>query len=320
MRIEYAMHLFQVQRNGLWGYCDKDGHVQIPIIYEYAGPFHEGLAAAKLGDNYGFIDTSGSWVIKPSYKEAHSFADQLASCSIEVEGQDLSGYIDKRGTWVIKPAFFRADHFSNGLATVMLVDQKNVDIMDRKNSVINRSGQLLQLDGDVRGSYCEGLAHAKDQKGLLGFLNESGKWAIAPQFDDVTGFSEGLAAASGELWGFINKSGAYVLPQKWMQIQYFSEGLCAVDEGTGAGWQYIDKSGEYPFHNSFYECGNFKCGLAPVRNEPEGKTEFINTVGKLVFKCRFEDVTDFENDRARVFFGSDGVGLIDKSGKLVFKP
>lgn len=40
--------------------------------------FHEGLAAMRKGNVYGYIDPSGTWVIPPGFDEAHNFSDGLA--------------------------------------------------------------------------------------------------------------------------------------------------------------------------------------------------------------------------------------------------
>jgi WG containing repeat len=40
--------------------------------------FSEGLAAARLGGYYGYIDSTGSWVIPPQYEYATAFVEDLA--------------------------------------------------------------------------------------------------------------------------------------------------------------------------------------------------------------------------------------------------
>ena len=43
-------------REGLWGYINKEGEEQIPVIYNKAGNFSEGVALVKLGNESFFID------------------------------------------------------------------------------------------------------------------------------------------------------------------------------------------------------------------------------------------------------------------------
>ena len=55
-----------VCKNGKWGYIDKTGQEVIPCKYDWANPFHEGLASVRISydSGYGFIDTTGREVIR----------------------------------------------------------------------------------------------------------------------------------------------------------------------------------------------------------------------------------------------------------------
>ena len=45
-----------------WGFIDKFGKEVIPLIYDYAKNFDDGLAQVKKGDKWGFIDKNGKEV------------------------------------------------------------------------------------------------------------------------------------------------------------------------------------------------------------------------------------------------------------------
>lgn len=64
---------------------------------------------------YGYIDTSGKVVIKPTFRDARSFSEGLA---VAQNNKYKRGYIDKKGKWAIKPQFSAAYDFHNGLAFV----------------------------------------------------------------------------------------------------------------------------------------------------------------------------------------------------------
>ena len=60
------------------------------------------------------------------------------------------------------------------------------------------------------------------QKGKSGFINEAGEWQVKPEFDEVTGFYNGLAAVkSGNHWGYINNQGDYVIPPNFDKASPF---------------------------------------------------------------------------------------------------
>ncbi|WP_218103880.1 WG repeat-containing protein [Paenibacillus hemerocallicola] len=51
--------------NGKWGYIDKNGDTVVPLRYDHAGPFEDGLATVMTGGSYGLIDKSGKSVAAP---------------------------------------------------------------------------------------------------------------------------------------------------------------------------------------------------------------------------------------------------------------
>jgi len=64
--------------------------------------FSEGLAAVKVGDKWGFVDTTGRMAIEPQFDFAAPFFDGLALVQMGTEDAKR-GYIDKTGSYVWKP-------------------------------------------------------------------------------------------------------------------------------------------------------------------------------------------------------------------------
>jgi hypothetical protein len=62
--------------------------------------FSEGLAAARVKEQVGYIDKTGKTVIAPQFDDAWAFEDGLALIRVG----DKFGYIDKRGQLVWGPA------------------------------------------------------------------------------------------------------------------------------------------------------------------------------------------------------------------------
>ena len=64
---------------GRIGYEDVTRKVVIPLQFDDAGYFSEGLAPVEIGEKWGFIDKTGKSVIPLQYYRAHSFSDGLAA-------------------------------------------------------------------------------------------------------------------------------------------------------------------------------------------------------------------------------------------------
>ena len=241
------------------GYIDKSGKLVIdnPQIWG-ACEFSEGLACVTSG-KWGFVDTSGQFVIKPQFDEVSYFREGLASVKFWDESKasrHKQGYIDKTGNVIIKPQYDVAQSFSEGLAAVGL---KVGD--DYQFGFIDKTGTMrIKPQFEWTYSFSDGLA-AVQISGKWGFIEKGGSLIIKPQFDKVEGFSEGLAAVAVKgKWGFIDKTGRFIIEPQFNEVHSFSDGIAFVKIGsydataiidvvgafdTEGKWGYIDKTGKY---------------------------------------------------------------------------
>jgi hypothetical protein len=156
------------------------------------------------------------------------------------------GYIDVRGTTVLDPKYDAAYSFQDGLALVILQGRKTV----------------IGLKGEIKVRF---PAHTREvlppREGRIWFRNANHKWGlmdaaggmlIAPVYDAVDDFSEGMAAVNcgarqdsrgefmeGGKWGFVDREGKLVIPLEYDLVDSFSNGLAHV---LHEGVKFIDSS------------------------------------------------------------------------------
>lgn len=82
-------------RGGKWGYINERGEEIIPLEYEDAWPFFEGLAVAKLKGKFGFIDKSGKEVIPFIYDGVYDYGFQKGKARVSLKDKSLT--IDASG-------------------------------------------------------------------------------------------------------------------------------------------------------------------------------------------------------------------------------
>jgi len=251
--------------------------------YENATSFtDENLAAVQQNGRWGYVDKTGTWIVKPQFSRAEPFKMGLAA----VQQNDKWGFIDSKGNWIIQPRFEDVTSFSEGLAGVC---NGNWGFIDKTGSYAFES-----RFEDV-GRFSEGMAGAT-QKGKWGFIDKKGEWVIKPQFEDVSVFDHGLAGVSkNEAWGFIDKTGAWVIQPKFEDVRIFNEGL--VEAKQNGKWGYADKTGNFVLQPVYTSVTAFSNGSAAVCKK--GKWGYIDKTGTWVIQPQFDEASGFA-DKERI--------------------
>lgn len=94
-----------VERNGATFYINKKG-AKVIQGFTAGGLFKGGLAPASPGQRYGYINTSGRFVVKPQLYWADSFKGELAEITLLVPDtrEEIRGYMNRSGAIVWPPA------------------------------------------------------------------------------------------------------------------------------------------------------------------------------------------------------------------------
>lgn len=177
--------------------------------------------------------------------------------------------------------------------------------------------------------FSEGLASARDpETGLVGYLSESGGWAIEPQFAEGKSFHDGLAAVMdlGENWGFVDTSGEWVINPNYLDVLSFSEGLAAAqyvetrEDGSSGDMLsgYLDTSGNWAIEPVFRYCRSFSDGVA-FASRGGIRWSLIDRSGQDIMSEPWRPVGDFSAGLAPVrdLGGGELLGYADTSGDLI---
>jgi len=125
-----------------WGYVDYSGRVVVPLQFDGAEPFSEGLGLVYIRGKAGFIDKTGRMAIEPEYSGAQDFSEGLA---VVVDENRLYSYIDKKGQRAIPGYFAGASSFVMGLGHVRVYDSAKWSWIDRTGKAVftyfDQSGQ-----------------------------------------------------------------------------------------------------------------------------------------------------------------------------------
>lgn len=130
-----------------WSYIDASGRTVIrPFLFDNGpDPFSEGLARFVKDGKFGYFDESGRVVLSPRFDFALPFHEGLAAacqgCTLEPRGEHAEavggqwGFVNKAGRWVVGPGYEAAGEFDGGQARVK---------RDGVWFTIDRSGKVMK--------------------------------------------------------------------------------------------------------------------------------------------------------------------------------
>lgn len=135
--------LYLIGKNERYGFISHTGEVVISPRYTDATPFSEGVAAAALDSNWFFIDHTGKQLFFDGFKNVSSFHDSL--CAATKDGENW-GYINREGNFIIQPLFESAEDFEAGFAIVSKKerDPKYKNLTTSVRYRIDKSGKVIE--------------------------------------------------------------------------------------------------------------------------------------------------------------------------------
>lgn len=194
-----------------YGYLDRNGNEIIPLQYETASDFQDGVAIVKMRDgNFALINQDGQPLCHYQYFFVGNYGDGLLAFKKELN--EKFGYITIQGKMVIEPSYSVALPFENGRAVVNVAD----DFRNRYG-LINKSGAFVIEpefnDVTILGEHRVSVGKAiDDEKPFIGSKNAIANWGgdllTDFLFDHVSEYDHGTASVNdGERAYFIDRTG-----------------------------------------------------------------------------------------------------------------
>jgi len=154
-------------------------------------------------------------------------------------------------------------------------------------------------------------------EGRWGYLDRSGDFVIAPQFEWAEPFSEGAAAVKHlGRYGYVDHAGDFMIEPRFLNARFFARGLAPVL--TEDGWVYIDQTGATIIPGPYEQAESFSFVVDRAAVKSGGKWGFIDMEGKMVVPPRYDSAGSFFmmglSPRAPVKTGDDWI-YIDSGGR-----
>jgi hypothetical protein len=219
------------------GFIDKDGKLVIPMKFEYALDFKDGLARVFNINKYGFIDVKGNIKIPMKYNLTSSFSEGLAAVKLN----NKWGYINKKGEIVVPLIYSSALDFHEGFA--------RVGSNNKYGFINNKGNKIITPIYDFTTNFKNGKAVFRKGK-KWGLVNNNGI-EVAGDFDNCLEVNDKILIAEKEgSYFIINREGKRVSDTNYNYIKGISpERLVA---RLGAKYLFLNESGD-PLNNIFYD-------------------------------------------------------------------
>ena len=265
----------------------------------------------KAGMNWGYADTACNFIQNPVYEYAGEFHNDRA---LVVKNGKIS-YLNTSFKALDNFKYIKGTEFNEGKAFV-LDSVKSIHCIDTNLKVLFTLKEIEEVN-----VFSDGMASFR-RNSKYGFIDDKGKEIIAPSFDNVTSFSEGLCAVAintviGDstfyTWTYIDKTGKKIIDSDFTEALQFFNGLAAVAQGEKWGW--VDKTGKFVFGNDFEKVNNFSEGFASFRKN--GQCGVMNKNGKIIVEPSYFNIGNFKGGTAALTLAPGSVGVIDTGGTIV---
>ncbi|MDR1048490.1 MAG: WG repeat-containing protein [Synergistaceae bacterium] len=241
--------------DGKYGFLNLSDDIQIPAVYEATKGFSEGMAAVRLDDRWGIIDTEEKWVVSPRYRDLKFFWKGLIPFQSDAE---LWGLLDVRGEVVLEPKYkdISVSPDRSGPLRLLLgenptkigyLDENLRFLIDPERSEFNKDSFLFVEE------YQAGLAFVYDSEKFIA-LDAKGEvmFEFPRQIAEPYAFwdyAEGYYVIKMKINGervmrsncfLVNKKGEMILPPEFEDINASEEGVIAVRRNRRWGLIVLD--------------------------------------------------------------------------------
>ena len=302
----------------------------------------------KLGDSWEYADATGRIVLDPLeaslLEKAWTSPGFIGVPELGPNKTVITGFKDAAGKDYWSPKWSVATApFSEGLLMVTATEGPSADgqplkgFVDDKGKVVIEPGRYTLLPGAAQFDY--GLCPFNDiATGLYGFIGRDGTVIVAPRWQYMELFSEGLCAVKNDndMYGYVERTGRMRIEPRFKTAQAFREGLAYVEEQNGTR-EFIDPTGAIAFTTSFaltdvlnfHAAVQFSQGRVPFMDEASHTWGYLDAKGKVAVKAAYTEARSFSEGLAAVNRGGtwdqsgalprlvDGWGFVDANGREV---
>lgn len=251
--INFSADLALVKKNNKWGYLLSSGKYLIDTSYEEAQLFVGSTTPVKFNEEWFVINNKGIVVAKPSEKVDYlGFANENMAV---VRKNNQFGYANSDYVIPKELKWDYATNIRNGVAAVKL--GKKWALINNKQELITEYKYDDILINDYGVCISNDVIFAKENEKYI-MLDNQGKQIGKLSFDSADMFAGTNPAAvkmNGK-WGFVFADGTIAVEPKYeKQVKSYNLNLAPFFDGSK--WGFMNGKGEIVIEPEFDECNPF---------------------------------------------------------------
>lgn len=275
--------------------CAKGGPDKNSIFSRSQSGLYPAYVLDESGEKWGYINEQGDFVIQPKYENA---ADFQPSGLTQVSENGKWGLIDQKGKIIAETKYVTVFNFSDKAS--ILTDEAGQSLL------IDKQGRILFQTRGVISELQEGMAAFQttgdDDQPLYGYINESGKVIIHPQYESAQTFKNNKALVKLRNGNFavIDKKGKIHNEIENKVISDLSEDILVFSEPGDEypkKYGYMTVDGKILLDAAYSEAQPFENGLAVVNTAEDYGNQYgvINQKGEFVIPDRYSQIASLKN-------------------------
>jgi len=293
--------LFGFEKDGKFGYMDKNEKVIIPAIYSYETTtytsipsFTKGYVRLKKDNKFGLIDKTGKEIIPFDYDYVNKSTSSYATVGKKDGSKTLYGAVNLQNKIIIPLEYEDVQADSN------LVILKK----DGKWSLFDNTGKkLLQTDYYTLTLYTKDKVLKTEKDGLIIFLDLNGNKVFEKAKSVYTIYTpaQGMAlCVVSSKYGFLDMKGNEAIITKYDNAYGFeSIGLAKVAKKIPGStysyyYGYVDKKGNEVIPIKYENLGGFSNGLLIAKDPETNRYGYLDKTGKWIIKPTYLDGLGFD--------------------------
>ena len=220
-----------------FGFIDKFGNQQIQLMFEYAHSFSNGMAFVKKDGRYGWINSTGNFVIPNIYDLAEDFIvpdNYYPYLSAFYQFKFKSALVSKNGFWgainlagkEIVPVLY--DYIAKSKNGFLVLKGNNKLCIDEQGSLKNENYcdttivKIAMSDYKYRGATTISKNHSHNK--FKNKIYKPSNLELTNQFDIYSKFLRKKLTKKDNFYGLVNEDGSIFLNQVYdsiKKIDYF---------------------------------------------------------------------------------------------------